>query len=153
MVHIHSRQVVGVPVDLAFEYTADFRNAATWVFGVTQLEVVGDRQAGLGTVYRGSIKLGPTVLSSEVEIVGWETNARLITKSIAGFVNSCTWQFRGMGDHETELVVDVDYELPGGIAGRALGRIIEPFVSIAVHQSEKALVRILNERYKDVACP
>lgn len=39
----------------------------------------------------------------------------------------------------TRLDVDFGYRLPGGIAGRTLGMLIEPIVGTAIRQTEHAL--------------
>lgn len=106
------------------------------MLSVEKLEVIGATTRGLGTVYRGSIRLGPKVLHSEVAVTGWTDQEMIATESTSGFANQSTWHFSERGK-ETEVIADVDYQLPGGIAGRALGHIIEPFVSTAVKHSER----------------
>lgn len=149
MVHVHNRSVAAVPLAFAFDYTADFRHAAEWMFGISALDVVGDIKSGLGTVCDGSIKLGPKTLHSKVEVTAWERDKVIATKSIEGFVNNSIWRFQSVGEDRTEITADVIYELPGGIAGRALGRIIEPFVHLAVKHSDEKLKHQLEQRHRD----
>jgi len=47
--------------------------------------------------------------------------------------------FAPVGDNRTELSVDFGYELPGGLAGKAMGKLIEPFVVTAIKQTEANL--------------
>lgn len=148
MARIQNHSVVAVPAEFAFGYTADFRNAATWMFGITRLEVVGDIELGLGAVYEGSIKLGPKTLHSTTEVTVFEPGHAVGTESTAGFVNRSTWRFQALGDNRTEILADLEYELPGGLAGRALGRVIEPFVHVAVKHSDEALSRQLVRQYQ-----
>ena len=149
MVHVQHVSTIAVPRDFAFDYVADFRNGGEWVFGVTKLEIVGQTQYGLGAVCDGSIKLGPTTLHSHTKIVRWQPPDIVALESVKGFVHRSTWAFSKAGDETTELVADISYELPGGLAGRALGKAIEPFVGIAVRHSDKALRQVLEQRYRD----
>jgi hypothetical protein len=149
MVHVHHQSTIAVSREFAFDYVADMAgNGPAWVFGVTGLEVEGGVEHGLGTVYNGSLQLGPTVLHSHVEVVRWEPPSVVGTKSVKGFVNTSTWTFIEAGEEVTELVVDIVYDLPGGVAGRVLGRVIEPFVGIAVRHSDKELRNLLVKRYE-----
>lgn len=58
------------------------------------------------------------------------------------------WQFDSTGPESGVLTVDVHYQLPGGLAGRALGAAIEPFVAIAVRHTDAKLRQVLEERYR-----
>ena len=57
---------------------------------------------------------------------------------IAGFRATSSWTFTDLG-HATRLDVDFGYRLPGGIAGRTLGMLIEPVVGTAIRQTEHEL--------------
>lgn len=150
MLHnVHVESTIAAPVEFAFDYVADFRNGSEWVFGVSKLEIVGELQHGLGTVFDGAIKLGPTTLRAQSKIVRWERPHVVGFESIKGFVNRSTWTLNDPGDGTTELVGDIVYEVPGGLAGRALGKAIAPFVGIALRQSEKALREVLEARYAE----
>ncbi|WP_067701485.1 SRPBCC family protein [Nocardia jejuensis] len=153
MVHVHNRSVVAVPVEFAFAYAADFGRAAEWIFGISALEVRGDIPIGLGAVYRGSMKLGPKTLHSTIEVVDWQQDSRVGTDTVEGFVNRSKWLFEPVGDTKTAITVDIDYELPGGLAGRALGIAIEPFVAIAVRHSDRTLKEILERDFGRTATP
>lgn len=139
MVHIQHTSTCRAPIDVAFGYIDDYRTAPEWMFGLSKFEPIGDKDHGLGAVYDGSMKLGPKTLHSTVEVTGWEQDKLIALDSIKGFVNQSTWHFTSRGPEETELKVDFTYELPGGLAGRALGRVIEPFISIAIKHTEHTL--------------
>ncbi|RDI68367.1 SRPBCC family protein [Nocardia pseudobrasiliensis] len=151
MVHIHHRGAADVPLGFAFAYASDLRNAPEWLFGITRIDVLGDIPVGVGAVYDGTMKLGPITLHSTVRIVEWEQNSYACAESIAGFETRSTWRLRAVEDGTTEVVVDIDYELPGGFAGKALGHALEPFVQIAAQRSEAALRAVLERRYADAA--
>ena len=149
MVHIHHEGAIGVPLDFAFDYIADLRNAGEWLFGVAKLEVEGDVTLGLGTTYDGAIKLGPKTLHSTVRVVRWEPPHVVGTVSELGFVNRSTWTLSSAGEEATDVVADIELELPEGVAGRVLGGLIEPFIAIAVRHSDDALRELLEKRYRE----
>lgn len=148
MVRVLSSSVVSAPRGFVFEYLSDLRHAGEWVLGVEELEVVGAKEKGLGTVYRGSIRLGTKVLHSEVGVTAWSDQEMIAMESVSGFANQSVWHFFDRGE-ETEVVADVDYQLPGGIAGRALGHVIEPIVTAAVKHSERKIREVVQHRYRE----
>lgn len=148
MVHILSNSIVSAPRGFVFEYLSDLRHAAEWMPGVEKLEVVGVKEKGLGTLYRGSIRLGPKVLHSEVVVTAWSDQEMVALESVSGFENQSAWHLFERGE-ETEIVADVDYQLPGGIAGRTLGHIIEPFVAAAVKYAERKIREVVEHRYRE----
>jgi len=146
MVDIHHSAVVGVPVEVAFDYVTSIHNVPEWLYGVRRVAVVSGVDSGLGAVYEGTIKVGAT-LRSRIEVTGWEPGRLMTVESRHGFVNRSTWRFESLGPERTQLTADVSYELPAGLAGKALGKAIEPFVSIAVRHSDSRLRRRLTELY------
>lgn len=151
MVHIHQESIVSAPQGFVFDYLGDMRNAGEWLFGIDRLEITGDLEHGLGTVYDGSVKLGPKTLHSHVKVVRWEPPSIVGFESVRGFVNRSTWTTRAVDATTTEIIVDLTYELPGGLAGRILGQVIEPFVALAVRHSDETLRNKLEARYRDAA--
>jgi uncharacterized membrane protein len=126
------------PLEVAFAYTADYRNVPDWLYGISKFDPVGDKDYGLGAVFDGSMNLGAT-LHSRIEVNDFEENRLIAFDSIKGFTNSARWTFSAVDANSSTVVADVTYQLPGGIAGKALGKVIEPFVKIAVRHSSAAL--------------
>ncbi len=110
------------------------------VRGVNRFEPVGGAQvSGLGAVFDAAMQIGPKSLGSRLEIVEWERDRVIVLSSVSGFRTSSSWNFIDLGNGHSRLDVDFGYELPGGLAGRALGMLIEPVVGTAVRQTEQAL--------------
>jgi len=137
-IEIQVESTFQAPLEVAFAYTADYRNVPEWLYGISKFEPVGDKDYGLGAVFDGSMNLGAT-LHSRIEVNGFEENKLIAFDSIKGFKNSSRWTFSAIDDQHAKVIADVSYELPGGIAGKALGKVIEPFVKIAVKHSSAAL--------------
>lgn len=83
----------------------------------------------------------------KLEVTEWEKNRIIKLSSLGGVSNSSTWEFAAIDDSKTELSVDFAYKLPGGIAGKALGRLIGPFVENAVRNSEETLRHSLEQQF------
>lgn len=139
MIHVRHRAVAVVPTDVAFAHIDDYRNVPDWMFGITRFDPVGDLVQGLGAQYDTAMQIGPTALESTVEITEWERDRIITLSSVEGFGNRSSWRFTPVGADRTELSVDFGYELPGGLAGRVLGKLIEPVVVAAIRQTEANL--------------
>jgi len=136
-----------VPVDVAFAYVADYRNVPSWLYGITRFEPIGDQDHGLGAVYDGWMKVGAT-LKSHVEIDRFEENALIGMNSVKGFRNWSRWHFSAIDGNRSAVNCDFFYELPGGVAGKALGKAIEPFVAIAVRHSSAELRKAVEASHR-----
>jgi uncharacterized membrane protein len=84
------------------------------------------------------MKAGPLTLSSVVDITTWAANSAIGWTSIEGFKQTGRWTFRSHGE-ATTATFDMEYELPGGIAGRMLSRAAEPIVRGNIEQSVRNL--------------
>jgi uncharacterized membrane protein len=147
MVEIHHVGHCAAPVSFAFAYVDDYRNATTWMFGLTSLESVTEPQTGLGARYDGTFSVKPIKLASTVEVTEWEQDSVISLKSIKGFPNQSTWRFEPAGDNATRLIILFSYDLPGGIAGKMLGRALEPVVALSVRHSDEALRKHIDAAY------
>ncbi|SHW31033.1 cyclase/dehydrase [Mycobacteroides abscessus subsp. abscessus] len=147
MVQIQSNSTISVPTVFAFDYVTDFTLMPEWLYGIQEIRCINDIPSGVGARYEGAIKVGATLRSS-IEIIAHEPNRLLATESRAGIVNQSTWRFRERSDEQTEIHTTIDYELPGGLAGRVLAKAIEPFISIAVASTERNLRSILESRFQ-----
>lgn len=149
MVDIHHEASCAAPVDVAFGYLDDYRNATGWMFGLSRLEAVGDKVHGLGAQFDGTFQVPPVKLHSTIEITEWKQDELLAFRSIKGFKNWSTWRFTATAPESTAISVDFSYELPGGLAGRALGRVLEPIAALSVRRSEQALREQIEGRYRE----
>ncbi len=142
-VQLSKTTVCEAPVETAFAYVADYRNVPNWLFGIKQFTPVGDRDYGLGSVFDGEMHVGAT-LTSRIEVNEFEEGRLIGFDSVEGFDVSSRWTFRDAGGH-AEITADVEYDVPGGLAGKALGRLIAPFVQIAVNKSAEHLAQRIEE--------
>jgi len=149
MVDIHHEGVCEAPLDVAFAYIDDYRNTTDWMFGISKFEPVGDKVQGLDAVFDGSFHVTPVRLSSRVRVIKWEQDRVIAFESIKGFKNWSTWEFSAISPTRTMVSVTFSYELPGGLAGRAMGRALEPIVALSVRHSDVALRHAIEEHHKN----
>ncbi|MFC9893192.1 SRPBCC family protein [Nocardia sp. NPDC127579] len=125
----------------AFAYMNDYRNLTKFLYGIQSFTPVGDQVEGIGAAFDGHVKLGPASLKSRVEVDKWERDAVIGITTIKGFEIHATFRFHPQGPDACTVDALVDYRVPGGLAGKALGRTIEPFVKIAVKHTTENLIK------------
>jgi uncharacterized membrane protein len=148
MVDIHHEGSCAAPLDVAFAYLDDYRNATKWMFGLEKFEPVGDKVHGLGAEFTGTFAVKPVRLHSTIRVTEWAQDKIIAFESIKGFKNWSTWEFVADGPTRTTIRVKFSYELPGGLAGRALGKALEPIVAISVRHSDHALREQIESTYQ-----
>ncbi len=147
MVDIHHRGTCAAPLRTAFDYVDNYRNATSWMFGLSSLTPSGELEHGLGARFAGTFAVKPIKLSSTIEVIQWEQDTVIAFESVTGFPNSSTWRFSADGPQRTAIDVVFSYRLPGGLAGRAMSRALEPIVSLSVRHSDTALRRNIEAAY------
>ncbi|MGW4768880.1 SRPBCC family protein [Nocardia sp. NPDC004278] len=131
--------------ETAFAYVNDYRNLSRFITEVHDFTPRTEQVEGVGATFDGVIKLGPASLHSRLEVVRWEENFAIAVKSIKGFEIESTFLFHDKGPDLCTVDAIVDYRVPGGIAGKVLGKTIEPFVKIAVKHSTHNLTTQIAE--------
>jgi uncharacterized membrane protein len=140
MGHITCSAAIAAPVVTVFAYVDDHRNTTKYMKDLTKWAPVGAKTHGKGAKFQVAMKAGPMTLSSVVDITTWTENCAIGWTSLEGFKQKGRWSFSEDGAG-TQATFDMDYELPGGIAGRMLSRAAEPVVRGNIEQSVRALKR------------
>lgn len=133
------------PLDVAFDYVADYRTIPEWMFGVRKFEPVGEKDYGLGSVFDVSLQLGVPI-NTRIETVEFEENRLIGMDSVKGFKARSRWYFEAVGDQHTKITAKVAYDLPFGPAGRGMGKVMGPFVKQAVSHISHHLKANLESR-------
>ena len=148
MVDIHHEGFCGAPVDVAFAYVDDYRHTTDWMFGLADFEPTGDVVHGLGAEFAGTFAVKPVKLHSTIKVTEWVQDSVIAFESVKGFRNWSTWRFSAEGPERTKVSVVFSYELPGGLAGKAMGRVLEPIVTLSLRHSDEALRKQIEARYE-----
>jgi uncharacterized membrane protein len=131
---------IAAPVEAVFAYVDDHRNTTKYMKGLTKWAPVGSQNHGKGAKFEVAMKAGPMTLSSVVDITTWTENRAIGWTSLEGFKQTGKWSFKEVGNG-SQATFDMDYELPGGLAGKLVSRAAEPIVRSNIDQSVKALKR------------
>ena len=138
MGHITVTEEMHAPVEAVFAYVDDHRNTTKYMKDLTKWAPVGAKTHGKGATFEVAMKAGPMTLSSVVDITTWKENGAIGWTSREGFKQTGKWSFVAHGANTT-ATFDMEYELPGGIAGRMLSRAAEPIVRGNIEQSVRNL--------------
>jgi uncharacterized membrane protein len=131
-------ETIKAPVGTVFGYVDDYRNTTTYMKDLTRWQPVGSKTHGKGSRFALSMKAGPLNIDGEVEIDTWEENRAIGWKTKKGFRQDGSWSFKEKRG-STEATFTVDYDLPGGIAGKVMARAVEPVLKGALEASVKQL--------------
>jgi uncharacterized membrane protein len=138
MGHITISAEIAAPVADVFAYVDDHTNTTRYMKDLTRWAPVGAKSHGKGAKFAVAMKAGPMTLSSVVDITTWTENGAIGWTSVEGFKQTGTWTFKANGEG-TRASFDMEYELPGGIAGRMISRAAEPIVRGNIEQSVRNL--------------
>ncbi|EWM18740.1 SRPBCC family protein [Kutzneria sp. 744] len=147
MTEVRFVQECAAPVEAAFAYLADYRNVLDYWHGMTTFEPVGDLDRGLGATFRSETKVGPSTLKSTIRTVEWEENVRLAYRSVAGMDSATSFELTPIDGNRSQVAFRIEFQLPGGIAGKAMERTLMPFVSTAARKTAENLVRGIAARH------
>lgn len=136
---VRHSSTIEVPRERVFTYINDYQNVPEYMFGVHSFAPRTDVTSGKGSVFDVELKAGPKSLESTVETTDWIENELIELKAIEGFVANTTWRFADAGDGSTRVDAEFEYVLSGGLAGRVLGAIMDPFAAQAVKHTEAKL--------------
>lgn len=138
MGHITISEEIAAPVQAVFDYVDEHSNTTRYMKDLTKWAPVGPISHGKGAKFAVAMKAGPMTLSSVVDITTWTENSAIGWTSIEGFKQTGKWTFKAHGDG-TRATFDMEYELPGGFAGRMISRAAEPIVRGNIEQSVRNL--------------
>ncbi|MEV6559740.1 SRPBCC family protein [Nocardia sp. NPDC051756] len=149
MGHVEHSATCAAPAGFAFAYVADYRNVPKWMFGIRHFTPVGEQTFGVGAVFDTALHLGPTTLHLRADTTEWIDGARVTMRAIKGIEGAIRWDFEAVGDVATEVSATADYRVPGGLAGRALDRVIRAFIGPAIRHTEKHLREKIETSYQE----
>ncbi|MGQ9674134.1 MAG: SRPBCC family protein [Chloroflexota bacterium] len=113
---------IAAPVESVFEFVADFRNSLRWMHGFDRFEALTNRTRGHGARARVTGRLGGIPLTTELEIVEFVPNRRLVSASSSGVKSISAWLFEPT-EQGTRVSFVAEYEIPRGAIGHILNRL------------------------------
>ncbi|MBY6540126.1 SRPBCC family protein [Rhodococcus sp. BP-349] len=130
---------IAAPASATFDYLSSYENVPDWMFGVTSFVPVGPVSRGTGDRFDAEMKLGPKSLHSTVDIVEWVDGSVIALSSVKGFETSSRWVVTPVDDGHCVADVEFRYEFPGGFTGKALAKVVEPFINQGISVTDRTL--------------
>jgi uncharacterized membrane protein len=147
MGHITVTETIRAPVDTVFAYVDDYGNTTKYMKDLVKWEPVGSKTHGKGSRFALAMKAGPLNIEGEVEITTWTDRKAIGWTTRRGFKQDGAWTFRPQGD-STEATFEVEYDLPGGMAGRVMARAVEPILKGNLDASVRKLKELTEKLAK-----
>jgi uncharacterized membrane protein len=138
MTHLAASALINAPVEKVFAFTDDYHHTTAYMHGLSKWEPAGSKTHGMGATFAVGMKAGPLTIDGVVEITDWAENRLIGWTSRSGINQSGRWSFRSRGA-DTQVSLDEDIQLPGGIAGRVVARLAEPVLRGNAEKSVVAL--------------
>ncbi|WP_336084675.1 SRPBCC family protein [Nocardia sp. SSK8] len=148
MTEVRIAEDCAAPAETAFAFMNDYHNLPKFWYGLESFTPVTEQTDGLGATFDGKMKLGPASLTSRIEVVGWEENRLIATRSIKGIEIVTTFRFLPKTDQLSTIDAVIDFNVGGGLAGKVLAKTIEPFIKIAVQHTTDALRREIEKAHQ-----
>ncbi len=115
---------IDMPVEAVFEYVANPFNALTYMPNFTKFQPVGQPEKGLGAKVEAAGNFLGLQFKTELEIVEFDQNKRLVSRSTQGVKSYSIWQFKPLPNNRTEVTFISDYTLPGRMLGWMLDKML-----------------------------
>lgn len=141
MARVHAEITIEAPVATVFEYVNDFRNVCKYTADMLRWDPVTKKTTGLGARFEAEMQMGPTRQGAILEITGWKRNALIKWDPVRGFDSGGEYKFASAGRGATDVSFEVYFNVPGGIAGKALGKVLEPIARLDAQKSVENLKR------------
>ncbi len=125
---------INAPSTDVFNYIADYTKCASYIYGLQYLAPLTDVTRGVGAKFEGKVKMGAS-LESCVEVTEFEEGVHYATQSFKGVKNGMDWTVTPTGDDSASVRLVWTFDFGSGIAGRTIGKLVEPFIKIAAKQS------------------
>ena len=139
MTRVQHTEQIAAPVESVFAFVDDHRNTTKYMKDLSRWEPVDPKKIhGKGATFAVAMTAGPLKLESVVEMDGWVENREIAWHSISGLKQKGSWSFKASRGG-TEATFNLEYEPPGGIAGRIMARPAEPVVRGNVQRSVRKL--------------
>lgn len=147
MGHITVTETIRAPVGTVFAFVDDYRNTTRYMRDLVKWEPAGSRTHGKGSRFALAMKAGPLSIEGEVEITTWTDGKAIGWTTRRGFRQDGAWTFRQRGD-DTEATFEVEYDFPGGIAGKVMARAAEPILKGNLEASVRQLKQLTEKLAK-----
>lgn len=136
--------IINVPVEQVFDYVADHRNALTYMHSFTRFRPVTEKTRGLGAKVKAVGHFWGLHVTTDMEIVEFVKNKRLVSETSSGIDSVATWLFDPTPEG-TKVTFIADYEPPPLAVGRIFKHLVRREVERNAAYTLLNLKRVLEE--------
>lgn len=115
---------IDAPLEVVFDFVANPHNGLSFMANFTKFEPVGQPERGLGAKVEAVGTLKGLIYKTQLEIVEFEENSRIVSRSEYGVKSSTIWSFKARPEGGTEVTFVSDYTPPGAKLGLLLDKML-----------------------------
>ncbi len=112
---------VECPIDVAFEYVADWRNFKSFIPFFLNLKPVSVVEYGPGTSLETTVSIGRVEIGTAFDLVEFLKNRKILFKASRGLKSKMSWEFKQLAG-KVLIVFSFEYEIPPGLVTRSSDR-------------------------------
>ncbi|MGO8877283.1 MAG: SRPBCC family protein [Acidimicrobiales bacterium] len=135
---VHVSELIEASPAALFDCVADYAVAPLFIEGLQRLTPVGPKTAGEGARFDAVMKVGPSTFHATVEITAYEENRLVTWASSNGRSQAVTFHLEAVKD-ATNVVLEVTYERPSGVAGALVAPVVDETVRLRAHGALRRL--------------
>jgi uncharacterized membrane protein len=113
--------------------------------GVSRWRDIGEK-TGCGARWDVRLRIGAAPVGGIVEVVEFDEPGDLAWNSVTGVTMRGRWRLREHGEGETEVVLRLAYQAPGGLIGLIADRVAQPIVRGSLRRSLRNLQMLVESR-------
>lgn len=125
-----------------FELVGDPTRYPDFLVGMTKWQPLSDPSTGVGARYRTLMKVGAVEVGGVVEVTRWEEPVCIEWSAHQGVRQSGRWLLAPV-DGSTELRLEIDYDIGGGLIGKLVERLAAKTIARNAWASLLAARRII----------
>src|SRR4051794_20415912 len=114
--------------------------------GVSRWAVLGDKASGCGARWDVRLQIGAAPVGGVVEVVEFEEPGDLAWNSVTGVTMRGRWRLRERTPGQTDVVLRLAYQAPGGLRGLLAHRVAGPLGGRSLKRSLRNLQMLVESR-------
>ena len=128
-----------------FALVGDPERYPSLLAGMTTWKPVSGQTHGVGARFRTLMKVGSVEVGGIVSVARWEEDSCIEWIAEKGVRQSGRWTLTPAGDGGTELRLEIDYDIGGGLVGKLVERIAARTIARNMWATLLAARRIVEE--------
>jgi len=110
--------------EAVFDLLSDPGRFPEFFVGITRWERCSAKERGLGAEYRLLMRVGSIEAGGVVRVTDWQAPLTIAWRSERGIDQHGRWTVTARDDGETDLALEIAYDLAGGPVGRLVEQIV-----------------------------